>query len=208
MGAPFKNDETLLAACLQGDGSAWDEFLRRFSRLIYWSIRQTIQESRFRGRDDIAGDVFQDVFGRLFERREILRLKDASNIRKFLVVLSANLTHDRLKALSRHEGKSVYIDAISEEGAPEDQTLQASRESDPAQSAVRNEKRLMVSEVLDGLGSRERACLELHFFDGRTHREISMILGIPQDTVSSVIRRAKDKIREKFIHKGLFDERK
>lgn len=201
MTPPFENDETLLAACLRGDAGAWDEFVKRYSRLIYWSIRQTVRQSRFGAREDLVGDVFQDVFGKIFEKSAMLRLNDARNIRKFLVVLSANLTLDRLKGLSRLEGKSVYLDAPEGEAGlcgPID-TL----ESGPAGTAARKERQAIVVDVLGGLSTREKACLEMHFFDGRTHREIALVLGLPQDTVSSIIRRAKEKIKDKFIKKGL-----
>ncbi len=202
MKPPFENDETLLAACLRGDAGAWDEFVTRYSRLIYWSIRQTLRESRYGGREDLVGDVFQDVFGKIFERSAMLRLNDARNIRKFLVVLSANLTLDRLKSISRLEGKSIYLDD-PQEGAGTGAVPVYAIEAGPAEAAGRNEKQTLVAEVLGSLGAREKACLEMHFFDDRTHREIGLVLGLPQDTVSSIIRRAKEKIKDKFIKKGL-----
>ena len=192
----FGNEETLLSACLRAEKGAWDEFIRRYSKLVYWSIRQTLGQSRFHSRQDWAGDIFQDVFQKLFERNDILRLDDAQNIRKFLVVLSANLTLDRVKSVSRLEDKSIFMD----DG---DSGIEAPSFFNPDEAAARNEKQEIITEVLRGLGARERACLEMDVFDGKKHREISAILGISQDNVSSIIRRAKDKIREKFVKKGI-----
>ncbi len=199
-------EEALLGACLRQDEGAWDEFIRRYSKLIFWSIRQTLSQSSFGSRHDLPAELFQEVFQRILEKKEMLRLKDAANIKKFLVVLSAHLTLDRMKAISRAEGRSVYIDAeprgINEGGLAGE--LEWADQENPADQAHRGEKQAIVEEVLESLGSRERACLEMDVFDDKTHQQIGQILGIPQDTVSSAIRRAKDKMREKFIKKGLF----
>jgi DNA-directed RNA polymerase specialized sigma24 family protein len=39
--------------------------------------------------------------------------------------------------------------------------------------------------------------------EGRTHREISDILAIPQDTVSTVIRRTRERLKIELSKKGL-----
>ena len=195
MGPAAQGDEALLEKCLRGEPGAWDEFLRRFSKLIYWSIRQTMEDSRFSAREDLVADIFQDIFGKIFEKNALSGLRDAQHLKKFLVVMSAHETMDKLRGLSRADEKTVFIDA----GAPD---IQASLQNSPDTSADRHEKNAVISEVLDSLGAKERACIEFHIFDGKTHREIGLILGFSQETVSTIIRRTKDKLRKKFIKKG------
>lgn len=197
----FSGDKPLLDACLRGEPGAWEEFVRRYSRLVYWSINRTLDRSRFAGRTDLAADLFQDSFRKIFDRKEMLRLDDPAGVKKFLVVLAANLTLDRLKALSREEGRSVFIDA-AEEGAPAFESLE-SPGAGPADMAHAREKEAVVAGVLETLSPKERACLEMSVFDGRSHREIGLVLGLPQDTVSSLVRRTKEKVRQKLVEKGL-----
>ena len=207
MGAVFGGERALLAGCLRGERGAWDEFVRRYSRLVYWSIGQTLQESRFFGRGDLTGDIFQDVFQKIFEKKLLARLDEAGNIKKYLVVLSAHLALDRIKSISRLENKSVFVDAEAgeEDGGRPPEAIEAPPQGQPDQVAAHHEKRAVISGILDGLGAKERACLELDIFDGKSHREIGLILGVSQGAVSSIIRRTKNKVRQKLLKKGILE---
>ncbi len=60
-------DADLVRACLDGDGAAWEELIRRYRRLIY-SIA-----IRFRLGDDLADDAFQRVALKLLSELGRLR---------------------------------------------------------------------------------------------------------------------------------------
>lgn len=197
----FPGDKALIEACLRNEAGAWDEFIARYSKLVWWSVQRSLGRTRFAGRHDVASDLFQEVFGKIFEKKEVLRLEDPSGLKKFIVVLSANLTLDRVKALSRLEGRSVFLDADDEESLSDAGPIEAP-EPGPAEAAQSREKEAAVAEALETLSPKERACLEMAVFDGQSHRQIALLLGLPPDTVSTLIRRAKDKVREKFEKKG------
>ncbi len=201
----FHADEALLQGCLRGDARAWDEFVTRFSRLIYWAIRRVLSDSRFAGQEDMVSDIFQDVFRKIYEKNSLLLLKDANNLKKFLIVLSTHQTLDHIKNISRMEKKNVSIDEVSFGGRGEaDLTpaVEIQAASSPAEKVSEREKHSALSEAIESLPPRERACLEFHLYDEKTHREIGELLGITQDTASSLVRRAKEKIKEKISKKG------
>ena len=62
--------------------------------------------------------------------------------------------------------------------------------------------RLLEAE-LGRLSPKERTCVEWHYLDGRTHREIGLILGLPLNTVTSIIHRTRQKLGEALGGKGL-----
>ena len=195
-------DEALLDACQKGDARAWEEFVSRFSRLIYWSIRRTLQDTPGGVREDLVADIFQDVFRKIFEKRSFEVLESAAHIKKYLVVVSAHAARDRIKSRRRADAKNVPLeDTFADAGVLPDGLSAAG----PAEEAMQNEKNTLIAEVMSSLGEKERACLEFAVEEGMTHQAIGLLLGIPQDTVSSIIRRAKDKIKEKLIKKGLFE---
>lgn len=194
-------DGALLQGCLHSDADAWDEFTGRFSKLIYWSIRQIMNDSSFGSREDIIADIFQDIFSKLFEKNVLAGVKDAEHLKKFLVVLSTHQTLDRIKSLSRLEGKSISLDSPLTASEEEEVSLQG-----PVGSAHENEKRAVIGEVMDSLTPKERSCVEFYILDGKSYQEIALIVGFTSDAVSSVISRAKYKIRKKMIKSKFFTD--
>ncbi|HTL70028.1 MAG TPA: sigma-70 family RNA polymerase sigma factor [Candidatus Eisenbacteria bacterium] len=195
------DDRQLISACLEGRAGAWEAFVGRFSRLIFWSVRKTLAGTRFAGRPGLCEDVFQEFFARLLEKGELARLREASSLRKFLSVSACHRTLDRVKAMSREEAKTVSPDAEGPEPGWELET----RLPDPSQEAARREREVVLGAVLASLEPRERFCVEMHYLEGLTHREIAAVLGIPQDTVSTVIRRTREKLKSRLTEAGLED---
>ena len=60
-------------------------------------------------------------------------------------------------------------------------------------------------DCLRDLPLKDRACLEFYFVGGKTARDIGEILGLGEDTVRSVIRRAKENLKQKLLEKGYKD---
>ena len=187
------SDHDLISGCLEGRKGSWADFVDRFSKLIYWSIHKTLEGGSFCARKDICEDIFQEVFKRLLEKEELARLRDIQRVRKFLSVMACHATLDTIKSLKRHEKKTVPIEleTFEEKGGV------------PADFAVSKEKNEIIAGILNALPLKERACIELHYLDGRTHSEVGRILGMSQDTVSTVIRRTKEKLKTRFGEKGL-----
>ena len=185
----LKNDGELVLGCLRGEAASWEMFVDRFARLVHWSIRRALEGTPFKARADLCEDIFQEFFKRLIERGELSRLRETVNVRKFLSVSAIHLTLDRVKSLSRYE-KSFKAETVC-------------LSEDPGKDAARHEALFLVQAVVEDLDEKERVCLELHYLDGKSHREIGEILALPQDTVSTVIRRTREKMRQRLLEKGL-----
>ncbi len=185
----FLGDEDLISGCLEGKKRSWDVFVQRFSKLVYWSIQRTLEGTAYKGRRDLYEEVFQELFTRLIEKQELQRLREIKSVRKFLSVMACHMTWDRVRHLSRLEKKRV---SIHEDFSDLDGDFPMTAPADLADS---REKQHLISEALGQLSLKERSCVELHYVDGKTHHEISLILGFSQDTVSTIIRRTKEKLK-------------
>jgi len=192
----FPDDQALIQGCIEGKKRSWDLFVEHYSRLIYSSIHKALQKSVFSERSDLVEEVFQEVFGRILERELLKSVRDAKSVPKFLMVMACRMTVDKIRALSSAEEKIL---------TPEDPLMEVEASGDPAASAIDEEKKSIIGAVLDRLAPRDRACVEFYCMDGKTHLEISEILGMSQDTVSTIIRRTKEKLKQSFIRKGLKD---
>ncbi len=43
-----ESDSELLSGCITGNKAAWDVFVERYSKLIYWNVRKTLEKTVFR----------------------------------------------------------------------------------------------------------------------------------------------------------------
>lgn len=190
----MRTDAEILEGCLAGDRRSWNEFVERFSKLVYWSIHKVISGTAFAHHPDFADEVFQDVFKRLLEKDELAKLRRAESLKKFLSVMAGRMAYDRIRAHARADKKFAEL-PDSEEGqigVDEPRVLQ-------------REESAVIDAELRNLTDRERSCIEWHYLYDKTHKEIAAMLGIPQDTVSTIIRRTREKLEKGLSRKGFKD---
>ncbi len=126
----------------------------------------------------------------MLEPARLEKLAGVANIPKYLQVTAANLLSERF----RRSGIVEKFE-ITEEGSDS--------EAPETDGAVSAERRGILESVLGSLKPNERKCLELHYLEGHTHKEIAGLLGLPQDTVSTLIRRTKEKLKERLRARGM-----
>jgi RNA polymerase sigma-70 factor (ECF subfamily) len=80
-------------------------------------------------------------------------------------------------------------------------TAARSQPSEAFAETWRNSQRDQVREALDTLPSEQLKILELAYFSGYTHVEISDLLGLPLGTVKGRMRLGLKKIRDYFDSK-------
>ena len=200
MGEVFGSDAALLEGCIAKNKRAWDTFVERFSRLVYWSIQKAFAQSVFEERVELVGDVYQQVFEILLGRQELVRLREAQNIRKFIVRLAYRRALNFLRDLKRHERREESFEV------PEGQETGGfvpEADIERARNALSEKERdLILNEALDALNEKERACLELCYVENKSYETIAGILEIPVNTVSVTIWRTKAKIKKAFLKRG------
>ncbi len=202
-----ESDRELIEGCLAQHKKAWDLFVARFSNLIYWSVQRTLEKSAFASRKDLADDIFQEIFRRILEHRELEKLLEVRNLRQFLIVMATHATLDKIKSFRRQESREVSLEKEfflkdSEEPIILADTL-SDGSPDPSAQVISGERDLVISEILERLSPKERTCVEWHYVDGKAHQDIAAILGLPVGTVSSIIQRTKEKLQTSFQRKGL-----
>jgi RNA polymerase sigma factor (sigma-70 family) len=163
-------DAELVQRCRNGDADAWNELVERFSRYVY-----AIATQAFRLPQHDAEDVFQDVFGRVFERLDTLR-SDAA-IRPWIGQLTRNCCLDRL----RGDKRELIVDEIVESAA-EDAT-------------ERLDEAFAVHECLARLSEECREVLDRFFCRDESYKTIGEALGIPAGTIASRISRCLARLK-------------
>src|SRR5207247_82471 len=101
--------ETLIQRCLQGDQAAWDLIVRQYWRKVF-NVAY-----KFVGRHDLAEDLTQDVFLKLFKSLDTFDRR--ANFQTWLISVSRNLCIDHYRSV-RKERESIARDVDPADVAP------------------------------------------------------------------------------------------
>jgi len=173
---------------------AWAQFVERFSQLIFWAIRHRLKSANYRYNQQDIEDIFQDVFVLLWEKDKLRQIKNRENPSGWLAMVAANCTHNFFR--NKREAW------VRTEALPEDIAS-----SDCATAGFINQEKLnsILEEAFNLLPARETIILKLCYLYDKTHQEIGEILKMPVNTVSSIIKRTRERLKEKLETEGVKD---
>jgi len=130
------------------------------------------------GRSDVAEDVLQDSFVRVW-RWAHRYSPDKGSAYGWLVRIVRNRALTARETLHRREDGHGELATV---------TL-ASSEPDPSDQAMRSEDVRRINACLANLPANHRRSLTLVYFEGLTHRELAVRLGVQAGTAKSWVRR-------------------
>lgn len=200
--------EELIRDCIKKDKRAWDIFVERYSRVVYWAIRHRLSRFGYTFNDGDVEDIHQDIFTLIWSEDKLKQVKDRSKIAGWLAMVAGNGAIDYFKRMKRQfppNSISIFED-ISSDGEMRGVTLGdilPSEDAGPANELFSQEIRLIIDSALDSLSPKEKMIIKLNLMHGMKHREIAEALDIPVNTVSTSISRTKEELREKLKRKGL-----
>lgn len=187
----FKDEDGLLESCRIGDEQAWAYFVKRFSPLVYWAIRDKVSRSLSLIDESDIDDIFQQTFTHIWCKNRLKDLKNPKAISSYIAIIAQNSAADFLRKKNRLI--NLLLPAKSEE-------LCAC--SDPHHERHGKEIQEEVDRIINTLPIKERRVITLELFYDLKHREISKIMSIPINTVSTIISRVKKILRERLKERG------
>lgn len=168
----------LVRRCRAGDGAAWEEIVRSYSRRIYNLA------FRFTSRADAAEDLTQEVFIRVYRSLEQYDAKQG-DLQNWLMRLARNLIIDDYRRRQR-----APQDAHAED--IEDHSYHLRSAGGSAQRELeRQEIGKQVQAAIDRLSPDLRTCVILRDIEELSYQEIVDLLQIPEGTVKSRINRGR-----------------
>ena len=78
-------------------------------------------------------------------------------------------------------------------------TADTSYTSNPEEQAMQRDRIALVRQLIDHLPEKQRSCMQLRDFEGKSYKEIAQILGITEEQVKVNIFRARQQIKQQFI---------
>ncbi|WP_336216840.1 RNA polymerase sigma factor [Nonomuraea sp. LPB2021202275-12-8] len=171
------NDDEAIARSLEGDLSAYEALVARYSALAH-------RTAAMLGAGDEAEDVVQEAFVKAF--RHLPSFHRDSPFRPWLLRIVANETHNLTRARGRRSELSVRLGATAVATAPDD----------PEGAAVATDRRARLLEAVRGLPERERQAVVCRYFLQLSEAETAQVLGWPIGSVKSRTHRGLARLRE------------
>jgi len=178
-------DEDLISLVEASDANAFAALYDRHRRAAF------ALAYRMMGDHQAAEDLAQDAFLKVWRGAGSYRA-DRGSVRTWILSIVHNRGIDQLRS---HASRRRTQDRI-EASAPRSQPSEAFAET------WRNSQRDQVREALNALPTEQLKILELAYFSGYTHVEISQLRSLPLGTVKGRMRLGLKKIRDHFESRG------
>lgn len=202
--------EALIQKCVNADVTAWEEFMRRYHRLIAGVVFRTTQkwgESSPTTMDDLIQETYLKLCADEYRLLRAYDPKHPDAIFGYLKVVTANVVHDRFKAL--HSEKRGGDQIVEELKALENQ----SGLDEAAGSKRAMEREILLREIdvhlnasLSGeTADRDRTIFWLYYRQGFTAKAIASLpaIGLTIKGVESTILRLTKLVRTRMVETQL-----
>jgi RNA polymerase sigma-70 factor (ECF subfamily) len=180
-------DKKLLDRCLANEPGAWKDFVDRFHGLFVHVVNHTAHVRSVRLSQDDVDDLCAEVFLTLLANNYAVlqHFQGRCSLATYLSVIARRavvkeMTHRRKAEALGHV--SVHQSAID----------QADLAPSELQRVANHDE---IQQMLDNLPTMDAEVIKQFHLEGRTYREISSELGIPENSIGPTLTRARAKLR-------------
>ena len=186
---PEPTDEQLMAAICKGEESAIEALYERYHRYAY-SLAYRIL------RDQVAAeDIVQDAFLSIWRKASSYQAQNGS-VQSWIQAIVHHRAIDKIRASAHRDYQWTPLQADNEQDPPSEQP-------DVWEQAWQSEQHRIIREVMVEIPSEQRMVIELAYFGGLTHAEISEQCHIPLGTVKGRMRLGLQKMKALLAERGL-----
>lgn len=133
-----------------------------------------------------AEDVVQDTLMKVWDKRD--SLDNIDSIEAYSLTICRNIALDTTKRAAR-SNESLDRENIE----PQVSSLAA-----PDERAEQKDMLDMVRRIVDSLPEKQRVCMQLRDFEGKSYKDIATVLSITEEQVKVNIYRARQTVKLKF----------
>lgn len=172
---PEIKDEELVSRAQDGDPTAFDELVVRYSPRLYGMIYNMTSNH------EDTNDMLQEVFAKAY--RSIKGFKGKSSFYTWIYTIATNRTINFVKKRGRRYHLS--LDDVDSGIEHDEEFLEATIQSDPLREANLKELQKKLNEAIQKLSPNHRAVVTMFDIQGMPHAEIAKILKVSEGTVRS-----------------------
>ncbi len=177
-------DQQLIALLKEGDQSAFEELYKSYPARILKRLIRLVKD------EEIAKEMLQDIFLKVWEKRE--HLDPEKSFRSYLFRIAENLVTDFFRKAA-HDRKML------------EHLIQVSTELYNTTEETLNlvESNAALKEAIDALPEQRRKIFILCKIEGKSYDEVALMLGVSKGTINDHMVKAMRSVRKHFSADGL-----
>jgi len=180
--ASVSDEGELVRGCLTGNADAFRAFVQRFQSAVFGLCFRMLSH-----RED-AEDVAQEVFLRAF--RSLGQWDSARPLKPWLLTIAANRCRTWLLSRKRRDLPAEFAENVA----------------DPAAGSTRLDLAEELQLALDGIREEYRLCFVLYHLNEMNLADIATIVGSPEGTVKTWLRRARQELAEHLQRRSILPQ--
>lgn len=181
-------DRSLLKRCLAEEPGAWKDFVDRFMGLFVHVVTHTAHARSVRLAQDDVDDLCAEVFMALLanDYAVLRRFRGQSSLATYLTVIARRVV---VHTMVRRRMAEALGHVVAQH--PDMKQQADSHHFDLKRIEDHDE----VERMLVNLPAGDAEVVKQYHLQGRTYREISSHLGIPENSIGPTLTRARQKLR-------------
>jgi RNA polymerase sigma-70 factor (ECF subfamily) len=185
-------DRNLLERCLQQKPRAWEDFVDRFMGLMIHVVNHTAQSRGIQltpeDRDDLCANIFLVMVD---NNLAVLRnFRRQCSLATYLTVVARRIVVRELQARKPVENQSISTEEIY--------ALSSNYPYPSVEQRVSDQEE--ISRMLNSLKGIEAEVVRMFHLEGKSYQEISMQIGMAENSIGPILSRARDKMRHAGIN--------
>ena len=156
-----------------------DDILPLKNQLFRLALRITL--NRFE-----AEDIVQDTLIKVWNRRS--DWEDIDSIEAFSLTICRNLSLDCIK---KKENDNNSLEDVK--------GVEPLSSSNPQDRMIQTDRVNLIRQIVDSLPEKQRSCMQLRDFEGKSYKEIAVILDITEEQVKVNIFRARQAVKQRYL---------
>jgi RNA polymerase sigma-70 factor (ECF subfamily) len=186
---PEPSDEQLIAAICKGEESAIEVLYERYHRYAYSLAYRILRDPA------TSEDIVQDAFLSIWRKASSYQVQNGS-VQSWIQAIVRHRAIDKIRASAHRDYQWTPLQADNEQDPPSEQP-------DVWEQAWQSEQHRIICEVMLQIPGEQRMVIELAYFGGLTHVEISEQCHIPLGTVKGRMRLGLQKMKILLAERGL-----
>jgi RNA polymerase sigma-70 factor, ECF subfamily len=176
-------DGRLLEGLRARQPASLERLYEQYSHILFAVIVRILRDERE------SEDVLQEVFLQAWNQADRYSEKRGT-VKAWLVMMARSRAVDRVRGIESAKRTKAAL--------AEEEPLLGNHSEPAGATAIREERRKLVREAIGTLSREQREVLDLSFYGGMSHSEISEHLGRPLGTVKTQMRMALLSLRKGF----------
>lgn len=134
---------------------------------------------------DEAEDIVQDTLVKVWDMRD--NWSEIDSIEALSMTICRNLSLDHIKKMDNQHESLDY--------SPMER---ADSSDNPYEQALHSDSIRLVRQIIDQLPEKQRSCMQLRDFEGKSYKEIASVMQITEEQVKVNIFRARQSVKQQF----------